>query len=180
MSVLHLFRENATHLYPDGMGHSARDAPKSRKHHADRLGRLRHASPSRPASPFDPEVDSILPEELESFAKDIHNFLQCINEFPELADDDLNEAMLNLEGDLKYWSSGFGLYKGECFCDIVLLFALTGCTGQFACAEVKQRIQQLCPELSDHMSTINKRLSVLIDTGTSPRTSKCSSIAHID
>ena len=60
----------------------------------------------------DVEVALRLPAELEGFAKDASHFLQCINEFPELTDDKLNEAIEDLDGNLKYWSSCLRLYNG--------------------------------------------------------------------
>ena len=113
MSVLNLFHENTVNLHRDGTNHFAQDSFKPRKHFSDRSGRLKHRSMSRLANPFAAETDFLLPDMLSGFASDLHSFLQCINEFPELVDDHLNESMINLEGDLQYWSSFFGLYKGQ-------------------------------------------------------------------
>ena len=49
------------------------------------------------AENLDPES---FPEQLEQLAKEVTNFLRCLNEFPEFTDEAVNASILSFEGDL--------------------------------------------------------------------------------
>jgi hypothetical protein len=60
----------------------------------------------------DPEV---LPEELDFLARDLHTFLECLNQIPEFTDEGVNSTALSFHYDLKYWASCLEEYKGDGF-----------------------------------------------------------------
>lgn len=101
--ILFLFRENAANLYPRKIARQPREAlPNPNFMHRQRRGpwRGQHAPLVKLVLEDNLEADT-LPNQFESFAKDVVTFLNCLNEFPEFTDEAVNQSMRSFEGDLK-------------------------------------------------------------------------------
>ncbi|KAF7791637.1 hypothetical protein EIP86_002657 [Pleurotus ostreatoroseus] len=107
--ILHLFRQNAADLFPRKVQKKDRDLVFN-----PHMRRLRKQNASThvavPSVPEDVDVERF-PAELEGFANDIITFLECLNEFPEFTDENINASIISLEGDLKYWASCLQAYE---------------------------------------------------------------------
>lgn len=60
--------------------------------------------PALMTRPIIPEKDlnvECFPEQFEALARDVTNFVRCLNEFPEFTDDAVNISVQSFEGDLK-------------------------------------------------------------------------------
>lgn len=101
--ILFLFRENAANLYPRKIVRQPREAlPNPNFMHRQRRApwRGQHAPVVKLLLEDNLEPDT-LPNQFESFAKDVVTFLNCLNEFPEFTDEAVNQSMRGFEGDLK-------------------------------------------------------------------------------
>lgn len=109
--ILHLFRQNAADLFPRKVHRKDRDLVFNP--HMRRLRKLNATNHvAVPAVPEDVDVECF-PVELEGFANDFITFLDCLNEFPEFTDENINASVISLEGDLKYWASCLKAYEGR-------------------------------------------------------------------
>lgn len=108
--VLVLYRQNAADLFPRKIAHHTRDSlpepePKSRRRRRGRVVKSKtpaHAVRVTVNESLDPEF---FPEQLESLAKAVVTFLNCLNEFPEFTDEAVDASIRSFEGDLKVSST---------------------------------------------------------------------------
>ena len=99
--VLYLFHENAADLFPRKVHHQ--DISTQAGNRPLRMRRTRSKPPPNVRTPMvtadlDPES---FPDQMDQFAEDITIFLECLNEFPEFADEAVNASILTFQGDLK-------------------------------------------------------------------------------
>ena len=66
------------------------------------LKRKRRKAPSHVVNPTVEDLDpEDFPDQLQSLARDVMTFLDCLNEFPEFNDEAVNASIQSLECDLK-------------------------------------------------------------------------------
>ena len=66
------------------------------------LKRKRRKVPSHVVNPTVEDLDpEDFPDQLQSLARDVMTFLDCLNEFPEFNDEAVNASIQSLECDLK-------------------------------------------------------------------------------
>ncbi|KIJ06708.1 hypothetical protein PAXINDRAFT_177738 [Paxillus involutus ATCC 200175] len=150
-TILFLFRENAANLFPRKIPRQSRE-PLLNPNLMDRGRRTNwrghHPTPVAEhvlATGLEPDT---LPNQFESFARDVVTFLDCLNEFPEFSDDAVNQSMRGFEADLKYWASCLADYKT-----------------QFRSPAVQRYVHDLTPEIGGHIDNITGTLSMFIEIG---------------
>ncbi|KAF9530279.1 hypothetical protein CPB83DRAFT_851296 [Crepidotus variabilis] len=151
--LMFLYHENAANLFPRKVSHIARETPgesptSSRRKWGIRrpTGKARLHIPRPTVSEnLDPEC---FPEQLEGFAKEVTNFLRCLNEFPEFTDEAVNASILGFEGDLQYWASCLREYEG-----------------QFRYPAVQRYIHDLSTDIGEHVEELASSLSMFIEVG---------------
>lgn len=103
--LLFLYQENAAKLFPRKVHHVAKDtvgdSPTTRRRPG--LRRVKGKTQLHVPRPTVSEnlCPEKFPEQLESLAEEVTNFLRCLNEFPEFTDEVVNASILNFEGDLR-------------------------------------------------------------------------------
>ncbi|KAF8903319.1 hypothetical protein CPB84DRAFT_1728396 [Gymnopilus junonius] len=152
--LLFLYHENAANLFPRKIAHIARDgnvdSPTASRRKRAFIRRVKgkaqlHIPRPTVAENLDPES---FPEQLEQLAKEVTNFLRCLNEFPEFTDEAVNASILSFEGDLNYWSSCLKEY-----------------TGQFRYPAVQRYVHDLSSEMGAHIDELTSSLSMFIEVG---------------
>jgi hypothetical protein len=98
--VLFLYRENAADLFPRKI---ARASKKSLNDACQPRRRIK--SLARIARPIvdensDTDVEDF-PDQMEKFAVNIKDFIDCLNEFPEFTDEAINVSALSFSSDLQ-------------------------------------------------------------------------------
>jgi WD repeat-containing protein 26 len=115
--ILHLYQENAADLFPRKIQRTETTASKTP---ATQMGtkppkRRPSLNPGTPATgkrgflsahvakPVVPEDLDLehFPQQFEALAKDIITFVNCLNEFPEFSDENVNASIMEFEGDLQ-------------------------------------------------------------------------------
>lgn len=165
--ILHLFRLNAADLFPRKVQKKDRDLVFNP--HMRRLRKKQSASThvAVPALKEDIDVEHF-PEELEGFAADIITFLECLNEFPEFTDENINASIISLEGDLKYWASCLKAYEGRYLLSLFTVTDFTAIhTGQFRYPAVQRYLHDLTAEMGEHLDSIIASLDGFIEIGAS-------------
>jgi WD repeat-containing protein 26 len=116
--ILHLYQENAADLFPRKIQRAEtttsktpatnQTAPKQPKRRPSlnpgtpatgKRGFL-SAHVAKPVIPEDLDPEHF-PQQFEALAKDIITFANCLNEFPEFSDENVNASIMEFEGDLK-------------------------------------------------------------------------------
>jgi hypothetical protein len=100
--ILYLFHENAANLFPRKISHQDQAAQANLLWRPSKRAARMKAPPSvrTPIVLDNPDPESF-PDQMEKFAEDITNFLECLNEFPEFTDEVVNASILAFQGDLK-------------------------------------------------------------------------------
>ncbi|KIJ16615.1 hypothetical protein PAXINDRAFT_98453 [Paxillus involutus ATCC 200175] len=143
-NILFLFRENAANLYPRKIGRKPRKELFN-PNLMDRRGQTNRRGHPPPVATLEPDM---LPSQFESFAGDVVTFLDCLNDFPEFADETVNQSLRGFEEDLKYWASCLAEYKS-----------------QFKSPAVQRYVHDLTAEIGDHIDVITATLSIFIEIG---------------
>ncbi|EIW78473.1 WD40 repeat-like protein [Coniophora puteana RWD-64-598 SS2] len=150
--ILFLFRENAADLFPRKVLRQPRESlvnPNLMARRRKRKQKQNGGATRKMRPPIDDTLDAeSLPEQFDSFAKDVMQFLNCLNEFPEFTDEAVNASIRSFEGDLKYWACCLRTYKG-----------------QFKYPAVQRYIHDLTTEMGEHIDTITSTLSMFIEVG---------------
>ncbi|KAF8342880.1 uncharacterized protein EI90DRAFT_2964705 [Cantharellus anzutake] len=143
--LLHLFRENAAELFRDI--HREPVQTVQIKRFTSRKRWKRPTQKMKPAAKVtsDPEA---LPEQLGLLAKDLHTFLQCLNQIPEFTDEAVNSSAMSFYQDLMYWSSCLKDYEG-----------------QFRWPSVERYVNDLTGEMGEHLDHISEALTTFIEVG---------------
>ncbi|EPT02101.1 hypothetical protein FOMPIDRAFT_1029426 [Fomitopsis schrenkii] len=146
--LLWLFRENAADLFPRKVKRQPRESLVDTALQAA-LKRRRRKAPSHAVNPTVEDLDpEDFPDQLQSLARDVTTFLDCLNEFPEFNDEAVNASIQSLECDLKYWASCLKAYEG-----------------QFKYPAVQRYLHDLTTEMGEHLDNITAALSVFIEIG---------------
>ncbi|EKM77352.1 hypothetical protein AGABI1DRAFT_108190 [Agaricus bisporus var. burnettii JB137-S8] len=145
--VLFLYRENAADLFPRKVTRVSRnslnDACQPRRI-VKSLARI-----ARPIVNEDSDIDvEDFPDQMERFAGDIKEFLDCLNEFPEFTDEAINVSILSFSSDLQYWASCLREYKG-----------------QFRTPAVQRYLHEISIEMGEYIEDITSTLSIFIQIG---------------
>lgn len=149
--VLYLFHSNASDLFPKKV--QKREQPagdpgisKLRRYRK----RLNHKTPHLVQQPvIDDNLDAEhFPRELDALSKDIGEFLECLNEFPEFTDEAIHQSIEAFQGDLKYWANCLEEY-----------------TGQFKYPAVQRYIHDLTTEMGEHIDNITSTMKIFIEIG---------------
>ncbi|PPQ66540.1 hypothetical protein CVT26_009513 [Gymnopilus dilepis] len=152
--LLFLYHENAANLFPRKIAHVARDgnadSPSASRRKKAFIRRVKgkaqlHVPRPTVAENLDPES---FPEQLEQLAKEVTNFLRCLNEFPEFTDEAVNASILSFEGDLNYWASCLKEYAG-----------------QFRYPAVQRYVHDLSSDMGAHFDELTSSLSMFIEVG---------------
>ncbi|KAF8599354.1 WD40 repeat-like protein [Ceratobasidium sp. AG-I] len=146
--IQYFFRENAANLF-EVVSHGPNLGTKPFGMH--KRGKVRrHAGLSPSSSSSKPRLSDIelLPQELEHMAKDLHTFLDCLNDVPEFTDETINASIQEFEGDLKY--------RASCLRDF---------EGQLQFVAVAQYINYLTEDLGVHLDSLKDSLDIFIETG---------------
>ncbi|EIW78840.1 hypothetical protein CONPUDRAFT_155557 [Coniophora puteana RWD-64-598 SS2] len=151
--VLFLFRENAANLFPRKVQRQSKESLVN----PNLMDRRRRAAAKTKNFPQPPSAGLVLnesldvetfPDQMESFAREVVVFLNCLNEFPEFTDEAVNGSIRSFEVDLKYWASCLYEYKT-----------------QFRFPAVQRYIHDLTSEIGDHIDNITVALSMFIEIG---------------
>ncbi|KAF8558609.1 WD40 repeat-like protein [Imleria badia] len=147
--ILFLFRENAANLYPRKIARESRGGVSNPNfmHQQRRAHSHGHAPVVKLVLEDNLEPDT-LPAQLESFAKDLVTFLDCLNEFPEFIDEAINQFIRSFEADLRYWASRLAEYKS-----------------QFRSPAVQRYVHDLTTEIGDRIVNMTGTLSIFIEIG---------------
>ncbi|KZV92657.1 WD40 repeat-like protein [Exidia glandulosa HHB12029] len=151
--ILHLVRDNASHLFPDDVGKETQVGVQLMRRYT--RSTLRRSKPrptvARPISNVEIDPESF-PEEIEGLAKDAVNFLNCLNDFPGFFDESLNSTLVAFEGDLRYWASCLSEFEGEQL-------------RQFRFPAVARYVHDLSTEIAVHLKNIKIALVGFVDAG---------------
>ena len=82
---------------------------------------------------LDPED---FPEKISQFAEDVTAFLECLNEFPEFADEVVDASILAFKGDLKV---GLNLLPGPVSLTLVVTQYWASCLDQYRGTSIVER-----------------------------------------
>ncbi|KAG8788488.1 hypothetical protein FRC12_014529 [Ceratobasidium sp. 428] len=146
--IQYLFRENAAEQFDDvahGLNHGTKPYSSRRRAKARKSKLMAHLA--RPNKPWTSEIED-LPVEMEFLAKDLHEFLDRLNDVPEFTDEAVNAAIMAFEDDLKYRAS-----------------CLREFGGQLRFVAVAKYINDLSEDLGEHMDRMKDSLDNFIDVG---------------
>ncbi|KAG8884759.1 hypothetical protein FRB97_003279 [Tulasnella sp. 331] len=153
--ILHLFRENASEIFPEKIKKQPADLilPLSSR----KKSRSRRTARHRPTQTLRPTVGKGLTSDLEDFpeqfqflAKDLVSFLHFLHDIPEFTDEGLNASVLSFEADLKYWASCMQDFKN-----------------QFQYPSIKRYVNDLTKEMDEHLKDIQDALKTFAKDGVS-------------
>ncbi|KAF8595381.1 WD40 repeat-like protein [Ceratobasidium sp. AG-I] len=149
--IQYFFRENAAELFDD-IAHGPNLGTKP--YSARRRGKARRSttlftsvSPTSNNKPWLNDTEH-LPKELEYLAKDLHSFLDRLNDVPEFSDEAVNASIMSFEGDLRYRASCLREFEG-----------------QLKFVAVAQYINDLTEDLGVHMDSMKASLTIFIEVG---------------
>ncbi|QRW04758.1 hypothetical protein RhiLY_03757 [Ceratobasidium sp. AG-Ba] len=144
--IQYLFRENAAEQFDDiAHGPNLGTKPYSARRRAK--ARKSRNTITRPVTPWTDDVEK-LPEEMEGLARDLHEFLDRLNDVPEFTDEAVNASIMAFEGDLRYRASCLREFEG-----------------QLRFIAVAKYINDLSEDLGDHMNRMIESLDTFIDVG---------------
>ncbi|KAG8707654.1 hypothetical protein FRC09_001682, partial [Ceratobasidium sp. 395] len=146
--IQYLFRENAAEQFDDvahGLNLGTKPYSSRRRAKARKSKLMAHLA--RPNIPWTSEIED-LPREMESLAKDLHEFLDRLNDVPEFTDEAVNAAIMAFEDDLKYRASCLREFEG-----------------QLKFVAVTRYINDLSEDLGEHMDRMKDSLDNFIDVG---------------
>lgn len=144
--IQYLFRENAAEQFDD-VTHGPNNGTKpysARKRAKVRKSRNLMA---RPVMFWTDDIEK-LPQEMEILAKDLHEFLDRLNDVPEFTDEAVNASITAFEDDLKYRASCLREFEG-----------------QLRFVAVARYINDLSEDLGDHMDRMKDSLDTFIEVG---------------
>lgn len=123
--ILHLFRENASDIFPDKVKKEAVEPMRplsSRKRSKSRDPRRAPNRQIRPSLPLISDLEEF-PHQFELLAMDLVSFLHFLHDIPEFTDESLTASVFSFQGDLKYWASCLKEFEGR-----VSLYQLLQCS----------------------------------------------------
>ncbi|KAG8903781.1 hypothetical protein FRB99_002771 [Tulasnella sp. 403] len=150
--ILHLFRENASDIFPDRVKRELVEPLKplsSRKKSKTRLSRQGPTRQIRPYTELTSDLEQF-PAQFELLAKDLVTFLHFLHDIPEFRDEGLNTSVLSFDTDLKYWASCLKEFKQ-----------------QFQYPAIKRYVNDLTREMDEHLENIRDALRIFVKDGVS-------------
>ncbi|KAG8690095.1 hypothetical protein FRC08_010673, partial [Ceratobasidium sp. 394] len=146
--IQYLFRENAAEQFDDVThGPNLGTKPYSSRRRAKARRSRNPSHMTRPTKLWSSEIEE-LPGEMEALAKDLHEFLDRLNDVPEFTDEAVNASIMAFEDDLKYRASCLREFEG-----------------QLKFVAVAKYINDLSEDLGDHMDRMKESLDTFIDVG---------------
>lgn len=111
--ILHLFRENASDVFPNKIKKEPTEPLKPLSSRKKR--KIVNKMAARPRAGELVSNLETFPEQFELLAHDLVTFLHFLHDIPEFRDESLNASVLSFEGDLKYWASCLKEFDGSSF-----------------------------------------------------------------
>jgi len=146
--IQYLFRENAAEQFDDVThGPNLGTKPYSSRRRAKARRSRNPSHMTRPTKLWTSEIEE-LPAEMEALAKDLHEFLDRLNDIPEFTDEAVNASIMAFEGDLKYRASCLREFEG-----------------QLKFVAVAKYINDLSEDLGEHMDRMKDSLDTFVDVG---------------
>ncbi|KAJ3907168.1 hypothetical protein F5879DRAFT_920060 [Lentinula edodes] len=137
--ILHLYRLNAADLYPRTVKPPI--FQKSREEYSAFASARVLPHLARPVVDTSIGLEEF-PNHFKALAEEIRTFINCLNEFPEFADETVNTSLWDFENDLNYWASTLKTYEG-----------------QFRSTNIQNYMEELGLEMGYHVDSIAFTLS---------------------
>ncbi|KAJ3886681.1 hypothetical protein GG344DRAFT_57010, partial [Lentinula edodes] len=137
--ILHLYRLNAADLYPRTVRPPIFQKSREKSSAFASARVLPHLA--RPVVDTSIGLEEF-PNHFKALAEEIRTFINCLNEFPEFADETVNTSLWDFENDLNYWASTLKTYEG-----------------QFRSTNIQNYMEELELEMGYHVDSIAFTLS---------------------
>ncbi|KAJ4463512.1 hypothetical protein C8J55DRAFT_309394 [Lentinula edodes] len=138
--ILHLYRLNAADLYPRTVKPPIFQKSREKSSAFASARVLPHLA--RPVVDTSIGLEEF-PKHFKALSEEIRTFINCLNEFPEFADETVNTSLWNFENDLNYWASTLKVYEG-----------------QFRSTNIQNYMEELGLEMGYHVDSIAFTLSM--------------------
>ncbi|KAG8916326.1 hypothetical protein FRC02_004044, partial [Tulasnella sp. 418] len=164
--ILHLFRENASDIFPTRVCKMPAEPLKEfswrKPRKADKAVITKKevkTAVTNPAMVLTATTGAIsqltsdledLPQQFEDLANDLATFLRFLNDIPEFMDDKMTDIILNAQADFMYWASCLGEFRGK-----------------FKTLAIQKYVNDLTAELEEHLRTIEEALRLFRQNGIS-------------